>query len=123
MDYTAGLEKIYTQDEIEKAKTSPSFEREYNLKYLGNVGNLFNVEDVETAITSQEEYNPDIGNREAITIMGVDTGWASSYFGVVIVSWFNQKIHVMYAYHHKNPQLKAMINLDKNKSRFQFLEG
>ena len=31
MDYTYGLGKIYTIEEIEKAKISPSFEREYNL--------------------------------------------------------------------------------------------
>ena len=35
LDYTYGLDRIYTREEIEKAKTSPSFEREYNLKYLG----------------------------------------------------------------------------------------
>lgn len=35
LDYTYGLDRIYTQEEIEKAKASPSFEREYNLKYLG----------------------------------------------------------------------------------------
>jgi hypothetical protein len=35
LDYTYGIGKIYTQEEIEKAKASPSFEREYNLKYLG----------------------------------------------------------------------------------------
>jgi hypothetical protein len=34
LDYT-GIGKIYTADEIEKAKQSPSFEREYNLKYFG----------------------------------------------------------------------------------------
>jgi hypothetical protein len=28
MDYTYGLDKIYTKEEIEKAKISPSFERE-----------------------------------------------------------------------------------------------
>ena len=32
LDYTYGIGKIYTAEEIEKA---PSFEREYNLKYLG----------------------------------------------------------------------------------------
>jgi late competence protein required for DNA uptake (superfamily II DNA/RNA helicase) len=31
LDYTYGLDKIYTREEIEKAKASPSFEREYNL--------------------------------------------------------------------------------------------
>ena len=38
MDYTYGLGRIYTKEEIEKAKLSPSFEREYNLKYLGGIG-------------------------------------------------------------------------------------
>ena len=75
----------------------------------GNVGNLFNFKDIEGSMTS--EYNPDIGDREPITVMGVDTGWASSYFAVVIVSWFNQERHVMYASHFKNPQLNQMIDL------------
>jgi hypothetical protein len=34
LDYTYGLNKIYTVEEIEKAKQSPSFEREYNLKRI-----------------------------------------------------------------------------------------
>src|SRR5207249_1230222 len=38
LDYTYGIGKIYTAEEIEKAKQSPSFEREYNLKYLGKIG-------------------------------------------------------------------------------------
>jgi hypothetical protein len=33
LDYTYRTGKIYTAEEIEKAKQSPSFEREYNLKY------------------------------------------------------------------------------------------
>jgi hypothetical protein len=33
LDYTYGLDKIYTVEEIEKAKKSPSFEREYCLKF------------------------------------------------------------------------------------------
>jgi hypothetical protein len=37
LDYTYGLDKIYTREEIEKAKISPSLEREYNLKYLGGM--------------------------------------------------------------------------------------
>jgi hypothetical protein len=31
LDYTYGLGKIYTQEEIDKAKQSPSFGREYDL--------------------------------------------------------------------------------------------
>ena len=47
LDYTYGLDRIYTREEIEKAKASPSFEREYNLKYLGKVGNVFHTLDIE----------------------------------------------------------------------------
>jgi hypothetical protein len=49
LDYTIGLGKIYSQKEIAIAKTSPSFEREYNLKYLGNIGNLIPYQDVDAA--------------------------------------------------------------------------
>ena len=45
LDYTYGLNKIYTAEEIAAAKASPSFEREYNLKYLGLIGNVFHVKD------------------------------------------------------------------------------
>jgi hypothetical protein len=41
LDYTYGIGKIYTAEEIEKAKQSPSFEREYNLKYLGKIDKYF----------------------------------------------------------------------------------
>jgi hypothetical protein len=50
LDYTYGIGKIYTAEEIEKAKQSPSFEREYNLKYLGKIGNVFHTKDIEAAI-------------------------------------------------------------------------
>ena len=33
LDYTYGLDKIYSKAEIDKARMSPSFEREYCLKY------------------------------------------------------------------------------------------
>jgi late competence protein required for DNA uptake (superfamily II DNA/RNA helicase) len=37
LDYRYGLGKIYSIEDIEKAKQSPSFEREYDLKYLGKI--------------------------------------------------------------------------------------
>jgi hypothetical protein len=50
LDYTYGIGKIYNADEIEKAKASLSFEREYNLKYLGKIGNVFHTKYIEAAI-------------------------------------------------------------------------
>jgi hypothetical protein len=94
MDYTYGLGKIYTIEEIEKAKTSPSFEREYNLKYLGKIGNVFHTEDIERALGLGLKYSvdydsPGIGfknlqiSRNATKSIGLDPGYGSSAFGVV----------------------------------------
>ena len=55
LDYTYRLGTIYTAEEIEAAKQSPSVEREYNLKYLGKVGNVFHALDIEAAICTQQE--------------------------------------------------------------------
>jgi hypothetical protein len=57
LDYTYGIDKIYTAEEIEKAKQSPSFEREYDLKYLGKIGNVFHTKDIEAAIEKGRKYN------------------------------------------------------------------
>ena len=63
LDYSYGFGKIYDAEYIEKKKLEPEFEREYNLKYLGLIGNVFHTKDIEN---STAEY--DIEN-EAINIM------------------------------------------------------
>lgn len=41
LPYTVGMGNIFSQKDIEIVKRSTSFEREYNLKFLGLVGNVF----------------------------------------------------------------------------------
>jgi hypothetical protein len=41
LDYTYGLDKIYDRQFIEKKKLEAEYEREYNLKYLRKIGNVF----------------------------------------------------------------------------------
>ena len=50
MDYTFGLGKIYTKEEIDKARLSPGFGREYELQYLGKIGNVFNSLQIDKTI-------------------------------------------------------------------------
>lgn len=50
LDYTCGLGKIYTKEEIENAKKSPSFEREYCSKYGYGIGNVFLPDHIDKAI-------------------------------------------------------------------------
>ena len=47
LDYTYGLGKIYTDEEIANAKLSPSFPREYQLQYQGLIGNVFSPLSIE----------------------------------------------------------------------------
>lgn len=70
MDYTYGLDKIYTIEEIEKAKVSPSFEREYNLQYLGGIGDVFHTKDIDAAIEKGKLYDPTTSNPYSQKCMG-----------------------------------------------------
>jgi hypothetical protein len=82
LDYTYGIGKIYTAEEMERAKQSPSFEREYNLKYLGKIGNVFHAKDIVAAIDKGRKYDPDAFNPYShftSTSMGIDPA-----FGIVV---------------------------------------
>jgi hypothetical protein len=65
-------------------KASPNFEREYNLKYLGKIGNVFHTKDIEAAIEKGRKYDPDAFNPYYFTSksMGIDPAWGSSAFGI-----------------------------------------
>ena len=54
LDYTYGLDKIYTGEEMDRAKQSPSFEREYNLRYWGRIDNVFHTKDIDIAIAIEK---------------------------------------------------------------------
>ncbi|MDQ6668667.1 MAG: hypothetical protein M3Y53_10660, partial [Thermoproteota archaeon] len=95
LDYTVGLGKIYTIEEIEKAKRSPSFEREYNLKYLGRIGNTFRPADIQKATSIQ--YDPDYVNSMSVRSCGIDPSWDSSNFGIVITQLNDGRVEVLYA--------------------------
>ena len=101
LDYTYGLDRIYTKDEIEKAKASPSFEREYNLKYLGKVGNVFHTLDIEAAICTQQEGQEMMDWSTSTMVgrsMGIDVAWGdTSKFAIVIAQYRNNKVEVFYA--------------------------
>jgi Terminase RNaseH-like domain len=114
LGYQVGLEKIYSQAEIEKAKASPSFEREYNLQYLGLVGNVFRIEDIEAATQEYAitEYNDDLVNFPRIqACMGIDPGFGSSNFAITITNFVDGGIRVLHSEHYSRPNHKAMVDL------------
>jgi hypothetical protein len=111
LDYTYGLDRIYSREEIEKAKASPSFEREYNLKYLGRIGNVFHTKDIEEAIEKGRNYDPDDStvNSYAAKSMGIDPAYGSSNFGIVITQFSDGVIQVLYADEFPRPDYNEML--------------
>jgi hypothetical protein len=100
LDYTYGIGKIYAAGEVEKAKQSPSFEREYNLKYLGRIGNVFHTKDIEAAIEKGRKYDPDSFNPYysfTSRSMGIDPAYGSSAFGIVVTQWIDNHIQILHA--------------------------
>jgi hypothetical protein len=114
LDYTYGIGKIYTAQEIEKAKQSPSFEREYNLKYLGRIGNVFHTKDIEAAIEKGRKYNPDYFNPSYYSFtsksMGVDPAYGSSAFGIVVTQWVDNHIQILHAEEYHRPDYNEMLS-------------
>jgi hypothetical protein len=94
LDYTYGLGKIYSYHDIEIAKTSPSFSREYNLMYLGHIGNVFSENSIQSALKKgAEQYDPrneaTAINPFAKKVMAIDPGWGSSACGYCICQLVN----------------------------------
>jgi hypothetical protein len=96
---------------------SPSFEQEYNLKYLGNIGDLFNPYHVDACIHKYkiiDEYT-----KYRTNIMGIDPAYSTgSYFAIVIVSLFEENeqeegdlFKIIYHKAVKREKLQNMIDL------------
>jgi hypothetical protein len=112
LDYTYGIGKIYNAEEIDRAKQSPSFEREYNLKYLGKIGNVFHTKDIEAAIEKGRKYNPDIVGSSYFTSksMGIDPAWGSSAFGIVVIQWADGIVQILHAKEYQRPDYNEMLS-------------
>ena len=108
LDYTYGLGKIYAKQEIEKAMKSPSFGREYDLQYLGLIGNTFHTADIDRAIQLGKKYT--ITSKFAQKAMGIDPGFGFSPFGICIIQFSDGILQVLYADEFERPRYEDMVN-------------
>jgi hypothetical protein len=112
LGYQLGLGKIYSEAEIQdlKIKSADTFEREFNLKYLGKVGNVFNRLDIDYIVEENgKKYNPNVYNSaksmaaENITkyqfpkSLGLDPGFSSSAFGLCVTQFKDSMVEVLEA--------------------------
>jgi hypothetical protein len=96
LPYTVGIGTIYTRKQIKENMKSPSFDQEYGLKYLGGIGNCFNLQDIESAIEEYPLNEPSITSRYYPKWCGIDPGYSSSQFGICIVQWKDDRLEVVY---------------------------
>jgi len=126
LPYTRGLGKIYTEQEIAKARESPQFEREYNLQYIGQQGNVFSHETIERAIQLGLELEKIPNYYASITgirqdthkALGVDPGFGSSKFAICVTQLvpgnehkgIKQYVQVLYASEYERPDFSEMLD-------------
>ncbi|HET6640149.1 MAG TPA: hypothetical protein VFG77_00925 [Nitrososphaeraceae archaeon] len=108
LHYNDGLGKIYTKEEIENAKLSPSFPREYELQYQGLIGNVFSPAAIDKV--QQVDYDPDDIIPNCKVSIGVDPSFGSSKFGIVATRFVNERIEVIEAEEFERPDFNDMIN-------------
>jgi hypothetical protein len=109
LDYTYGLDKIYSRIEIGKAKASPSFEREYCLMYQGLIGNVFSQSSIE--LCQKIEYNPYEINPNAKKSIELVPSFGRSKFGIVATQLVDGKIQLIHAEEYDRPNFTEMINV------------
>ena len=100
LPYTVGLDKIYTMEEIEKAKLSPSFEREYNLQWGYGVGDVFELEKLdpnnENSVVKYYNFTFDEQSKYD-SILALDPAYSDSKFGIVGMIKKSDKAYVVIA--------------------------
>lgn len=84
-NYEWGLGKIYDYDQIENAKKSSSFEREYNLKYGYGIGNIFEESWISLALERGTRLKETPVSTNTSKSIGCDPAWGSSKFGLTMI--------------------------------------
>jgi hypothetical protein len=109
-DYKYGLQgpyPIYSQEQIQKARLSPEFGREYELQYLGLVGNVFSQASIENC--QKIGYNPQNIHQNVKKSIGIDPSYGSSNFAICATQLVDWKIQVIEASEYQRPNFTDMI--------------
>lgn len=110
-NYRHGLEgpyTIYSQDQIDKARLSPEFPREYELQYLCQVGNVFAQTPIKKC--TNNPVNSEVIWPNIKKSVGIDVGFGSSMFTIVVTQFVNNHIEVIIADQFERPSFQAMID-------------
>ena len=98
LDYTYGLDTIYDRKEIEKIKQDIEFQREYNLKYLGKVGNVFTPSQIDNCIKLGNELQDIPISQYTLKCCGLDPGFSSSKTAIVMTEHIKDEDKIIVRY-------------------------
>jgi hypothetical protein len=124
-DYRYGLEgpyPIYSEEQIAKARLSPEFGREFDLAYLGLVGNCFSTTSIENC--QKIQYNPQNIHQNVKKSIGIDPSYGSSNFAICATQLVDGKIQVIEASEYQRPNFTDMIEkLWQLKQRYGYVSN
>ena len=122
LNYEVGLNKIFSWEDIEKAKTSPSFEREYNLRYAYGIGNVLTEQLIQRCLDIK--YDPDHVVWECPKSIGIDPSYGSSKFAIVVTQFMDNRVQVLYAEEFDRPDPFEMERLTLDLAhQYQLFNG
>jgi hypothetical protein len=111
MDYTVALDKLFTIDEVQNAKrTSPAFEREFNLSFTHSLGNVFSTASINRAIELGRlpgAADLQLGGRRS---MGIDVGFSTSKTSIVILQTYQNRLQVIHSTEHERPSFESLVH-------------
>ena len=119
LPYTVGENKIYTINNIQEAKRSVSFDREYRCRFMGSGGSIFRDDAIAKAISRGDELSSidKKGNMrpmefiETTRSVGIDPGFGSSPFAVVISEIRTSMVNIVYADEFERPSFNKIISI------------
>ena len=104
-DYKRGLNRIYSEEDIEEQKLSPSFASEYCLQWGMGTGNIFAEINVEKYDTSQQGES----------ILAIDPAYGSSKFAIIQAEIRNNICYILDATTFSRPSQSTVIQFIKKK--------
>jgi hypothetical protein len=122
LDYRYGLEgssPIYSQEHIDEVKKkSHEFGREFELKYLGQVGNVLSDVAIDRCISLGEklaETAPlDNWNIATKYVMSIDIGWGlskgSSNTAIIVSRFISGKVQIIYCKEFSQPDFRNILD-------------
>jgi hypothetical protein len=116
IDWRQVVGKLFSREEIEEAmRTNVAFEREMNLVFGFATGNVFSpirIEDMVQRGQELEQNRNGVVPYESIKALGVDPGYSSSRFGIVMAQLTIQPsgiVEIVYAEEHEDADFNEMI--------------